>query len=67
MEGWCYFFGLFAVRLNFLQISKKSLKIPKAYLESVNLIRTDNTMAKRKKCKRTNNDLQNIHVKLKIE
>ena len=26
--------------------------------------RTDNTMAKRK---RTNNDLQNIHIKLKIE
>jgi hypothetical protein len=24
-------------------------------------------MAKRKKCKRTNNDLQNIHIKLKIE
>jgi hypothetical protein len=29
--------------------------------------RTDNTMAKRKKGKRTNNDLQNIHIKLKIE
>ena len=39
--------------------------------------RTDNTMAKRqknrqhngqkKKYKRTNNDLQNIHIKLKIE
>jgi len=31
--------------------------------ESINR-RTDNTMAKRK---RTNNDLQNIHIKLKIE
>jgi len=29
-----------------------------------NKMRTDNTMAKRK---RTNNDLQNIHIKLKIE
>jgi len=28
--------------------------------------RTDNTMAKRKKYKRAN-DLQNIHIKLKIE
>ena len=29
--------------------------------------RSDNTMAKRKKYKRTNNDLQNMHIKLKIE
>ena len=29
--------------------------------------RTDNTMTNRKKYKRTNNDLQNIHIKLKIE
>jgi hypothetical protein len=36
---------------------KKSLKIPKGR-------RADNTMAKRK---RTNNDLQSIHIKLKIE
>ena len=43
--------------------SKKSLKIPKGQSESV-YRRTDNTMAKRK---RTNNDLQNIHIKLKIE
>ena len=33
-------------------------------IESVYRRRTDNTMAKRK---RTNNDLQNIHIKLKIE
>ena len=45
----------------------KSLKIPKGYAESVNRRRTDNTMTKIKKCKRTNNDLQNIHIKLKIE
>ena len=41
----------------------KSLKIPKGLSESVNQ-RTDNTMDK---IKRTNNDLQKIHVKLKIE
>jgi hypothetical protein len=34
--------------------------------ESVNLKRTENKMAK-KKDKRTNIDLQNIHIKLKIE
>jgi hypothetical protein len=44
----------------------KSLKIPKRKSEYVNR-RTENTMAKRKKDKRTNNDLQNIHIKLKIE
>jgi len=42
---------------------KKILKILKEQSESVNR-RTDNTMAKRT---RTNNDLQNIHIKLKIE
>ena len=40
---------------------KKSLKIPKRQSESLY------TMAKRKKYKNTNNDLQNIHIKLKIE
>jgi len=39
------------------------LKIPKGKSESVNL-RTDNIMAKRKG---TNKDLQNMHIKLKIE
>ena len=47
--------------------SKKSLKIPKGKSESVYRRRTDNTMAKRNKYKETNNDLQNIHIKLKIE
>ena len=46
---------------------KKSLKIPKGYSESVYRRRTDNTMAKRKSKKNTNNDIQNIHIKLKIE
>jgi len=49
---------------------KKSLKyIPKGQSESVYRTRTDNTMVngKQKKVKRTNNDLQNIHIKLKIE
>jgi len=40
------------------------VKIPKVWSESVYRRRTDNTMAKRK---RTDNDLQNIHTKLKIE
>ena len=43
---------------------KKSLKIPKGQSESVYRGRTDNAMAKRK---RTKNDLQNIHIKLKTE
>ena len=45
-------------------IFKKSLKISKGQSESIYRKRTDNTMAKRKI---TNNDLQNIHIKLKIE
>ena len=45
---------------------KKSLKIPKGQSESV-YRRTDNTMNKKKKYKRTNNDLQNIQINLKIE
>jgi hypothetical protein len=47
-------------------VYKKSLKIPKRQSESVYRRRTDNIMVKRKKYKRTNNDLQNIHIKLKI-
>jgi hypothetical protein len=43
---------------------KKSLKISKRQSESVYRRRTDNTMAKRKSTKRTNNDQQNIHIKL---
>ena len=43
---------------------KKSLEIPKGKSESVNRRRTDNIMAKRKKA---NKDLQNMHIKLKIE
>jgi hypothetical protein len=46
------------------KLFKKSLKIPKGKSESVNRRITDNTMAKRK---RTKNDLQNTHIKLKIE
>ena len=48
-------------------IFKKSLKMPKGQSESVYLRRTDNTMAKKKNYKRTNSDLQNIHIILKIE
>jgi len=43
------------------------LKLPKGQLKSVNRRRTDNTIAKRKRTKRTNNDLQSIHIKLKIQ
>ena len=45
------------------------LQEPKGQLESVNQRRTDNTMAEKKKDKSrtTNNDLQNIHIKQKIE
>jgi hypothetical protein len=42
------------------------LKIPKGQSETVYRRRTDNTMAKRKKYKRTKKDLQNIHIKLRI-
>ena len=46
--------------------TKKRLKIPKGQSESV-YRRIENTMAKRKKYKRINSDLQNIHIKLKFE
>jgi hypothetical protein len=39
-----------------IELCEKSLKIPKRQSESINR-RTDNTMAKRKKYKRTNNDI----------
>ena len=50
-------------------ILTKSLKIPKRQSESVYRRRIDNTIfiAKRKKDKRTNNDLQKKPIKLKIE
>jgi len=54
---------LYRIRLSL----KKSLKIPKRQSDYVYRRRTDNTMAKRKKYKRANNDQQNIHIKLKIE
>ena len=43
------------------------MKIPKGKSESVYRRGTDNTMDKKKKYKGTNKDLQNIHIKLKIE
>ena len=46
--------------------TKKCLMIPKGQPKFVYQI-TDNTMTKRKKYKRKNNDLQNIHTKLKVE
>ena len=53
--------------LSLTRYRKKSLKTSKGLSESVYRRRTGNTMVKRKKYKRTNNDLQNIHIKLKIE
>ena len=46
---------------------QKSVKIPRRQSESVYRRRTDNSMTKRKKYNVTNNDLQNIHIKLKTE
>jgi hypothetical protein len=46
--------------------STKSLNISKGQSESVNQRSADNTMAKRKRTNGTNNNLQNIHIKLKV-
>ena len=43
-------------------LNKKRLKISKGQSETVYQRRTDNTMAKRKKYKRTNNDRRNIYT-----
>ena len=48
-------------------ISKESLKIPNGQSESQYRRRTEKAMAKRKKDKTANSDLQDIHIKLKIE
>ena len=42
-------------------------KLIKKRYQRGNRKRTDNTMTNRKKDKRKNNDVQNIHVKLQIE
>ena len=47
-----------------IELFKKGLKTPTGQSEYRR--RTDNTMAK-KKYERTNNDQQNIHIKLKTE
>ena len=52
--------------MNRTVIVRRVWRYHKRYSESVKR-RTDNKMAKRKKDKRTNNDLHNIHIKLKIE
>jgi hypothetical protein len=51
-----------SVLRNYVYTSKTNLKIQKGLSESVHRRRTDNTMTKR-----TSNDLQNIHIQLKIE
>jgi hypothetical protein len=55
---------------NKLYHGEKSLKITKGYPESVNRKIEDRQTTQwpsKKKYKRTNNDLQNIHIKLKLE
>ena len=54
----CWFACFFYLKV----LLTNSLKILKGYSESVNRRRTDNKVAKRK---RTNNNLQNIHIKTK--
>ena len=51
--------------IHFLNRNKKSLKIPKGQSEAVNK-RTDNTMTKKKKDKKTNKIYKTLHGKLKI-
>ena len=53
------------LNIELFNMIKKSLKIPNELSDSVNRKRTDNTIAKRKKSKRTNNDLQDITHKTK--
>ena len=51
-----------SVLRNYVYTSKTNLKIQKGLSESVHRRRTDNTMTIR-----TSNDLQNIHIQLKIK
>jgi len=46
---------------------KKSLKIPRGVIRILKSKKNRQTNDQKKKDKRTNNDLQNIHIKLKIE
>jgi hypothetical protein len=48
-------------RFQYSRSSKKSLKIPKGYSESVNRRRTDNTMAKRKRTKDKQRSTKQTH------
>jgi hypothetical protein len=49
-----------------IQLYKKSLKIPKGVIR-IRISKNSQHNGHEKKYKRTNNDLQNIHIKLKIE
>jgi hypothetical protein len=48
-------------------LSKKSLKIPKGGNQNPYIKKNRKHNGQKKKYKRTNNDLQNIHIKLKID
>jgi len=46
---------------------KKSLKIPKGVIRIRSWLKNRPRNGQKKRYKRTNNDLQNIHIKVKIE
>ena len=48
-------------------VFNKSLKIPKGGNQNPHIEEEQTTQWPKEKSKRTNNDLQNIHIKLKIE
>ena len=53
--------------INIYHHIQKSLKIPKGQSESYTSIEEQKTQWPKEKVQRTKNDLQNIHIKLKIE
>ena len=52
---------------NVIRIFKEEFEDTKEAIRIRISKKNDKTMTKRKKYKRTNNDLHNIHIKLKIE
>ena len=52
---------------NVIRVFKEEFEDTKGAIRIRISKKNDRTMAKRKKYKKTNNDLQNVHIKLKIE
>ena len=52
---------------NVIRVFKEEFQDTKGAIRIRISKKNDRTMAKRKKYKKTNNDLQNVHIKLKIE